>query len=146
MPEKTLPEIYREAADLVLRDGKISGEMKAVREGRCLGYCTMGATFEAAGLLTDHGTYVNTVLGGVDDFVESDSFAQLARPIADRIVSSARRRRVEVLDGEEVSPGVSAFWTIAKWNDQDSDGKPTAEDVAKLLRETADAVEKAEAK
>lgn len=140
---KTLPETYREAAELILNIGKVTGQMKETREGFCRGYCTMGAVFEAGGLLTDSGTFIDTVLEGVDNYVESDDFVRLAKPVADQIVSSGRRvLRVEMLDDESASEGSSIFWTIARWNDHEIDGsKPSAEDVATLLRETANAVE-----
>ncbi|MEU7096030.1 DUF6197 family protein [Kitasatospora aureofaciens] len=143
MSQKALPDIYREAADLVLKTGKTEGEMKAVSEEnqRCYGFCTMGAVFEAAGGLFDEfGDLVN-----LD--VQSPEFLRLVGPIADQIAASGRRQRVtQMYNGDEfepADPNDSAYWTIASWND-DRRGEapaPTAEDVAQLLREAADAVE-----
>jgi hypothetical protein len=139
MTKKTLPEIYREAADLVLKAGKVEGEMKNFERieetdsaGRCLGFCTMGAVFDVAGHLDANGNFVNSY------FDTTPEFLRLAGPVADRIVSSGRR---EAIDEEDVHE--RAFWTIANWNDsRNVEGKkPTAEDVAALLRETADSLE-----
>lgn len=140
MTEKTLPEIYREAAELVLKTGKVEGDMKRLRmdasghydfNAPCLGFCTMGAVFEVTGNLEENG---HTSF----EFDESSEFVRLTKPIADQIVSSGRGENTE---GENTE-GERAFLVIALWNDEKSEGKkPSAEDVAALLRETADAVE-----
>ncbi|TQF03958.1 hypothetical protein E6W39_19090 [Kitasatospora acidiphila] len=141
MTGKTLPEIYRKAAELVLKIGKNEGEMKhtAIDESgevECFGYCTMGAVLDTAGELDKFGNYV------VSGFVDSPEFLRLATPIADQIVRSGRYP--ELYYSTDVD---RSFWVIANWNDDGyANAKPTAQDVAQLLRETADAVEKEDAK
>jgi len=125
--EKTLPEIYREAAELVLKDGKVTGQMKKIAEDRCFGFCTMGAVFEASGNLEKYGSLSS-------DFDESDEYYRLVNPVANQITESGRLDTI---------PGRDPFWVIADWNDNPSSDKaaPSAEDVAVLLRETADRIE-----
>jgi hypothetical protein len=135
--EKTLPEIYREAADLVLKHGKAEGKMKrtypdVLGDPKCCGFCTMGAVLEAAGLMDDRGNFKP----GYEEFDYTPDFLRLVGPIADQLKRSDRSL---VLDhGNKIN---AAYWGIANWNDGSQ--KPTAEDVAQLLRETADAVEAA---
>lgn len=131
---KSLPQIYREAADLVLKVGKVEGSMKEVSEGKCFGFCTMGAVFEAAGHMDAYGFLQD------DGFVDTDEFLRLASPVADQIVSSCRYQAQSYRAEKD-----RVFWAIADWSDGDTvDGhEPTAQDVAALLRETADAVEAA---
>ena len=125
---KSLPQIYREAADLVLKTGKIENQMKSIGDDdQCFGYCTMGAVFEASGHLDENGE-VSEEFGG------SDSETRLIKPVADQLVASGRHK------GERGSDANMSSWlTIANWNDFGE--KPSAEDVAALLRETADSVE-----
>jgi hypothetical protein len=126
---KTLPEIYREAAELVLAEGKVENEMKSIGDDdQCFGYCTMGAVFEVTGNLNEFGEVL-------EEFDGTDEETRLIEPVADQLDASGRYKKVRY--SEE---NFSSWMTIAEWNDQE-ENKPTAQDVAALLRETADAVE-----
>lgn len=136
--EKPLPQLYREAADLILKVGHATGDMKTVNEnGRCFGFCTMGAVFEAAGVLNDIGDFK------AYDFTEGPEFLRLASPLAEQIESTGRYVWHPSDDGDSTESDW-AFWTIANWNDGGYQRqKQDAAAVVALLRETADAVEKA---
>jgi hypothetical protein len=139
MTDKTLPEIYREAADLVLKVGTTTGEYAEYQDGTCAGYCTMGAVFAAAGILVP-GAYD---LDLPNDHINSNdpTFLRYVQPISDQLLKSGRRRLNS--NWEDSPAGVVAFLNIYHWNDRRS-GRPSAEDVAELLRETADSVESQE--
>lgn len=128
---KTLPEIYREAADLILAKGKTEGQYRIGES-----YCTMGAVFETIGLLSDNGVSLKGESTG--DF--HPDFLEYAGPVADQIVKSGRNSKYNGDDNEGIDPEASAFVTIYRWNDR-GENSPTAEDVAALLRETADSME-----
>jgi hypothetical protein len=146
--EKTLPEIYRGAAALVLLIGKVDGEMKRASRDEsgdieCYGYCTMGAVFDTAGLLDDFGNFKDEH----GRFANAPEFIRMAKPIADQLVKSGRYPAGFEDHDERRKEDDVIFWTIANWNDSFGGNhgkpKPSAEDVARLLRETASAVEAA---
>lgn len=123
---KSLPEIYRKAAELVETHGKHEGHYGA--KGR--GFCTMGAVIFAAG---------HMALGEYPELeIETAEFARLIKPVASRLVESGRRAPY-VPEGD-TTENENLFCTVFYWNDRHKD-TPTAADVAALLRETADAVE-----
>lgn len=126
----TLPEIYRKAAELVLADGKIEGGYVDTNEERdeCYGFCTMGAVFRASGDMTDDYDIPS-------EFDGSDAQTRLMKPIAETIVSSGRG-----VGSFGRNENEDSWFIIQAWNDRSED-RPTAEDVAALLRQTADSVE-----
>jgi hypothetical protein len=130
MTEKTLPEIYREAADLVEAHGKTEGGYGS----KDCGFCTMGAVLFAAGR-----TYRDKF---PEIEIESDEFSRLIKPVASLLVKSGRTAPYAAED--ETTKNVDLFCTVYNWNDRFEDS-PTAQDVAALLRETAESIEEVSA-
>lgn len=131
----TLPEIYRNAADLILETGKTEGTYRD-RHG-CL--CTMGAPLQVTGHLQGDGWSPDPIGFSESNYPTDPEFILLMTPIADQIVRSGRGTD----KSREHHVGFRAHAVIYNWNDfSDIDSPvPTVHDVATLLRETADHVE-----
>jgi hypothetical protein len=130
----TLPEIYRKSADLILETGKTEGTYRDQRG--CL--CTMGAPLQVTGHLQAEGSSPDPIAFNERDYVTDPEFIRIMTPIADQIVRTNRAKDRP----SKGHPGPRAHAVIYHWNDVKRDDLPTAEDVAALLRETADHVEK----
>src|SRR5437660_593978 len=118
---KSLPEIYREAANLVRTHGKNEGNYGSKQHG----FCTMGAVLYAAGMKTTDG-YVNDA--------DRPKFIRLIKPVAEQLISSGR---VEEHEGDERNTEwEKLFLTVYPWNDgYGAPEEPTTHDVVVLLRE-----------